>query len=205
VEAVDPADTPTSKELFLLYVWLPLIFGIPYVILGLVGGFGTTFRSGDASTFICGALVGAVGENIIGRAESRSSRFRKPKSSTRTDSSTGELITPQAITVLISALGLLAWNMYFAFQAKTVDYPPIDWVQIVAFAVAATQLTSLRFFLGDYYHDVVLPGLKVMIAEDDIPIPLLWPLLWITREHKASSKANVNDQPESDGRSRLPP
>lgn len=182
MEAAEPADTPTVNFPFIAYIWLYVVFGIPYVILGIVGGFGTTFRSGDASTFICGALVGAVGENLIGRAENRSSRFRKPKSDTHTDSRTGELTTPQAITVLIFALALLAWNMYFAFQPKTVHYPPIDWVQIVAFAVAATQLTSLRFFLSDYYHDVMLPSLTASLVDIPMPWPVSRMMAWMTRE-----------------------
>ena len=43
--------------------------------------------------------------------------------------------------------------MYFALQDKTVSYPPIDWLQVVAFASALVQLTSVRFFLSDYFYD----------------------------------------------------
>jgi hypothetical protein len=167
VEDAEPADTPSAKYVFIMYAWLLLIFGIPYVILGLVGGFGTTFRSGEASTFICGALVGAVGENIIGRAESRSTRFRGPKSGTRVDS--------WSVLYVVSALAFLAWNMYFAFQPKTIHYPTIDWVQIVAFAVATAQLISLRFFRSDYYHDFVVPFMKADGDEN-------WLISWLFRE-----------------------
>ncbi len=156
VEAAEPDDTPTARFPFITLIWLPVVVGVPYAILGLVGGFGNSFRSGEASTFICGALVAAVGETLIEQGKNESSWLKKLRQVARANSKISKIISSEVFWfgfVGIPALGILAWNMYFALQDKTVSYPPIDWLQVVAFASALVQLTSVRFFLSDYFYD----------------------------------------------------
>jgi hypothetical protein len=156
VEAGEPGDTGTAKSLSpIAFIWIYVVIGIPYIILGLVGGFGTSFRSGDASTFMCGAIIAAVGENLIGQAENGFPRFRKPKPGTCPGSRARGIVSLHVAYFVILTLGTLAWNLYFAVQDKTVHYPPLDWVQILAFYSAATSLVTLRFILSDYYDNII--------------------------------------------------
>jgi len=127
----------------LVNIYLYLVVGIPFVILGALGGWGKVFQSGGAAAFISGAIVAGIGELVIEQGRDGFSGVKAilPGSRSPDRDSEGQEI----IGAFVVVAGLLIWNMYFAVADKYVQHPTVDWVQIVAFILAAVMLPGLRF------------------------------------------------------------
>jgi hypothetical protein len=148
VTALYLAAYTIRKNRFIL--WIYLVIGIPFLILVLIGGWATEFRSGNASAFMCGAIVAAAAENFIERVTEWAKRVtgELKDSDEAQDEKESHAV---GVTVLISYfVGLFTWNAYFAVADKSVQYPTADWVQILAFFLTVATLPLFRGFV-DYY------------------------------------------------------
>jgi hypothetical protein len=122
-----------SAESYRSQLWLIGVVGLPFIILVALSGWDDTFRSGDASAFISGAVIAALAENIIERVKEHT---LNPRTSV-------DLITA---VMTIYAIGFLVWNGLFAVADKSFQHPSVDWVQVVAFFVTAFSLPLVRGF-----------------------------------------------------------
>lgn len=130
--------------------YMYLVVGIPFVILALVRGWGAVFQSGEASAFIAGAIVAGIGELVIEQGKngfsdvkSSFSNFKATFASSPAPSRDAD--ADEFIWAFVAVAGFLAWNLYFAVADESVQHPTVDWVQIVAFILAAIMLPAARF------------------------------------------------------------
>lgn len=141
-------STPGGLLALLPSFWVYLVIGIPFVILGVWGGFGESFRTGAASAFMCGAVAAAFGEAGIEWARDKIPAFMLPGSRKAVVKS-GEALSPPVVTykvgAVVLALGFFAWNMYFAVADKRIQHPTIDWIQIIVFISAAFYAANVRW------------------------------------------------------------
>jgi hypothetical protein len=140
---------PTKKQLETLDgiggLWFCLAAVAPFVILALIGGWGETFQSGDASAYILGAIVVCVAESIF---QQKDDNFATLKRYWSKSSHWGP-----RYSVSLSAFGaivLFTWNMYFAIHDRHVGTPSVDWVQILIFCIALFSLPGIRFTATPY-------------------------------------------------------
>lgn len=141
-------STQTLVLKFLLpFVWVYLVIGIPLVILGFRDGWGPLFKSGEAAAFMCGAIVGALVENIIEQVPDKFAALKKAFSHPlKSIDETGM----NDLEWYIAAFVLLAWNMYYAFSDTTVKSPGWDWVQLFIFVMTLGLLPLARFVFTAY-------------------------------------------------------
>lgn len=151
---------------FIPSFWILIVIGVPFVILGCWGGFGQSFKTGAASAFICGAIAAAFGEALIEWGKDKLPSILRP---TIPQSIFGEIESPDTeapsqarglraeidplsiATVLLTfvlAIGIFAWNLYFAVADKRLLHPALDALQIVAFIVAAFYASNVRWVLS---------------------------------------------------------
>jgi len=134
--------------------WTAYAVFMPFILFVLIGGWGSTFESGDASAYIVGAVVVAVVENIFQQREDGFAAFRRLMSGAAkadvdasTKSSWGEIAQK-----LLIAAGCTAWNLYYAIHDRHVSHPTVDWVQILLFFASLGILSAVRF-TGTAYDD----------------------------------------------------
>lgn len=123
------------RETAIFTYWLYPAIGIPFVILGLWGGFSPAFQSGAASAFMCGAIFAALGECLI---DNYKNGFRRRWQATRGTQRFG------AFFALALAAIFFFWNMYYAVADKTA-HSGVDTAQVIVFLVAAVFLPQARF------------------------------------------------------------
>jgi hypothetical protein len=121
--------------------WFWLVVGVPFFILGQTGGWGSLFKSGAASVFICGATFAALGENLIDQGKEEFATWKKIRSGTLP-------LHPLSVFETLIGLGFLVWNMYLAVGSLKGSASP--WQQIVAFVLLALYLPIFRFVLTDF-------------------------------------------------------
>jgi hypothetical protein len=138
----DSASTGTIgvRETTIFAYWLYPVIGIPFVILGLWGGFSPAFQTGAASAFMCGAIVAALGECAIDNYKGRFARFKAARGKERFG----------GFLALALAVIFFFWNMYYAVaDHKTAGHPGVDSAQVTVFLVAAAFLPQARFAFTD--------------------------------------------------------
>src|ERR1700722_18848723 len=114
---------PTEKQLDTLGgtpgSWFLLAVLVPFVILVLIGGWGETFQSGDASVYVLGAVVVCFVESIFQQREDNFATLKKYRSELSTY--WGPLYT---VGLGVSTgMVLFAWNLYFAIHDRHVAAP----------------------------------------------------------------------------------
>lgn len=156
-------DAPSSTQKMLLQDqvtnWTVYAVVVPFILLVLIGGWGETFESGDASAYIVGAVIVATVENIFRQREDGFAAFRKLISSTvkeDVDASTRSSWSDLAQNLLI-AIGCTAWNLYYAVHDRRVSHPTVDWVQILLFFASVGILSMVRFAGTEYDDSGVAP------------------------------------------------
>ena len=133
--------------------WLMIAILLPFFLLVLIGGWGETFRSGDASAYIVGAIITCVAESAlqqIGPNPEPRKVIRKYFFKTSADS--GSEINSHVVTIVAFAVALMAWNIYFAIHDRHVAVSTVDWVQILIFFFSLSLLPIIRFS-GTEYED----------------------------------------------------
>jgi hypothetical protein len=108
---------------------------VPFVLLLVIGGWGGTFQSGDASAYIVAAVIVSVTESIFQQREENFEVLRRlwvDIKEKRYDSDVLEVISIVAGASLVA----IVWNMYFAIHDRHVAMPSVDWVQILIFFAA---------------------------------------------------------------------
>jgi hypothetical protein len=128
--------------------WVYIVIGVPFVILGVWGGFGESFRTGAASAFMCGAIAAAFGEAGIEWARTKIPAFMLPGSReavAKSDGSRSPVVVWYTLTAILLALWFFAWNMYFAVADKRIRHLTIDWIQITVFIAAAFYAANVRW------------------------------------------------------------
>ena len=133
-----PVAEPAPDVDLIPNLWLIGVVGIPFLIVGLTGGWNETFQTGGASAFICGLIVAAVAENLIQLTEAKFSRWREMF-----------VATGDAPSFYV-ALGLFVWNGWIALTAHTVAKPQVTGMQLSAFLLAAVLLPFIRFAFTRY-------------------------------------------------------
>jgi hypothetical protein len=126
-----------------LQLWLYSVVGIPFLILVIVGGWGNEFRSGDASAFMCGAIIAAFAENILEQIDQRI-MHRKENGGNVYKRKERQLQIFGVSIVAIYLVGSLIWNGYFAVADKAIVHPSVDKVQIVVFFATFALLPLFR-------------------------------------------------------------
>jgi hypothetical protein len=157
-------DAPSSTQEMLLQDqvtnWTVFAVVVPFILLVLIGGWGGTFESGDASAYIVGAAIVAIVENIFQQREDGFRAFRKLLSSVGSEDadagSTGISWSDLAQNFLI-AIGCTAWNLYYAIHDRRVSRPTVDWVQILLFFASLGILSMVRFAGTDYDDSIAAP------------------------------------------------
>ncbi|MGE5287476.1 MAG: hypothetical protein ACM3ML_09790 [Micromonosporaceae bacterium] len=156
-EIKSPQDAATDRFWpgIRFYVWLYGVVGIPFVILAAIDGWGNAFRSGDASAFMCGAIVASFAESVIEQVDIFVTHLKAyPKNRYQSKERTLKafhsfIMEPDSLyrlTMVVFVIGFLIWNGYFAVADKTVHHSSVDWVQIVVFLVTVFALPIFRGF-----------------------------------------------------------
>lgn len=156
-------DAPTSAQKMLLQDqvtnWTVYAVVVPFILLVLIGGWGDTFQSGDASAYIVGAAIVATVENIFRQREDGFTSFRRLMSRAAredVDANTRSSWSNLAQNLLIAA-GCTVWNLYYAIHDRRVSHPTVDWVQILLFFASVGILSVVRFAGTEYDDSGVVP------------------------------------------------
>ncbi len=120
---------------FVPAAWALLVIVIPYLMYGSLVSFGTTFRSGGASIFICVAIVAALAESAFGLAVDALKKVRTA------------IDIKKVGFYFLAASAMFAWNLYFAVSAQDARHPTYGNLQILAFVLGAAYATSARWVL----------------------------------------------------------
>jgi hypothetical protein len=167
-------------------VWFYFVVGAPVLILGIAGGWGKVFESGDASAFVCGLIIACIGENIITQYENRYSIMRRSISHLRKiwtseGQDRAQLDTIFYLMFYAAALVLLGLNMWFTVSDKTGSHPPFLLV-LVIFLVSIFLLPYIRFaFTGEV-------SWLISLTIQNILRPILWCLQLIDRAQHLITK-----------------
>jgi hypothetical protein len=121
----------------LMQIWSYPAAVVPFIILVLIGGWGGTFQSGDASAYIVGAIVVCVTESIFQQRENDFAILRK-----RWDR--------HMVFTILACVTILTWNMYFAVHDRHTGKPSVDWIQILFFFLSLFFLPRFRFVATQY-------------------------------------------------------
>jgi hypothetical protein len=157
-------DAPSSTQESLLQDqvsnWTVYAVVLPFILLILIGGWGATFESGDASAYIVGAAIVAIVENVFQQREDNFRAFRKLLSSVGredTDADSTGISWSNLVQNLLIAIGCTAWNLYYAIHDRRVSRPTVDWVQILLFFASVGILSMVRFAGTEYDDSSVSP------------------------------------------------
>jgi hypothetical protein len=147
---------PTSQQIQTVkdiqFNWLLAAVIVPFVLLILIGGWGATFRSGDASAYIVGAVIVCVAESALQQLGPNPEPLKATLKYFLKNVDSGVEINTSAATIAALAISLAAWNIYFAIHDRHVAVPTVDWVQIVVFFFSLCILQFIRFS-GTEYED----------------------------------------------------
>jgi hypothetical protein len=126
--------------------WFFIAIVAPFIILVLVGGWGETFQSGDASAYIVGAVIVCVAESILQQREDNFATLKRYWNNRR--SQWGPLYSVALAPVC--GIAIFIWSIYFAIHDRHVGTPTVDWVQILFFFISLPALASIRFTATPY-------------------------------------------------------
>lgn len=136
--------SPTKTQLKLISdyqtAWLfPAAVG-PFILLVLIGGWGGTFKSGDASAYMVGAVIVCVTESIFQQRDTNFAILKKRWRERRR-----WLLNDPTVALVIIVIASIIYNTYIAIHDRNVDASSVDWTQIVGFFASLLILPGIRF------------------------------------------------------------
>jgi len=160
----DIPDEPTTTQVMLLEdqvgYWYVFAGLLPFILLVLIGGWNETFKSGDASAYVVGAIIVGITENFFQQREDDFATFRRLLSSFRKENvkAGNSSLRGTFVQNLLIAVGCTVWNLYYAVHDRRVSNPTVDWVQILLFSASLGALAIVRFAGTDWDEFGLSPG-----------------------------------------------
>lgn len=134
------------QKKLLLGFWLLAALWLPLFAVFLVGGWSDTFRSGDASGYVVGAVLVCLAEAIFERRDDEGPDRKdwwwiKLQNPVRLGFGGGAI----AYMTVITSVVILSVNLYYAISDHHSDSAIVDWVQVLAVFLSMLPLLGVRF------------------------------------------------------------